>query len=279
MILPSPGSASTARTGLAVGAVLLAAVATGCSGSNGSNSGHGQAAPHPVSPVKAIDLAAAQHVSSLAATISIGTGGVGEVTATMNAQFRPKTFIAMTLQSSSIAESAPVRISEILTGKALYLKDHALIKLIKKPWVKITFAQLSAKAGMGINIGSLLQFLENSNPENQVRLFAISKNIHAVGSRMIDGVATTEYEGSYQPSAALTRLPASLRKLMGPEFKLMGNTPVRFLVWIDAQHLARKAMIDERFSGRSVLTTYTITSVNKPVDVPLPPPSEVASMP
>jgi hypothetical protein len=276
MIWSSPGSATAARAGLAVGAVLLAAVASGCSAGQGSGSGHGQAAPKPISPIKAIDLAAAQQVRSLAAKISIGTDS-GQVTATMDARFRPETFIAMALRSSAAVGSAPTSIKEILTSKALYLADPALKGLTKKPWIKMTFAQISSKAG--ISIKPLLQNLENSNPENQVKLFAVAKNIHAVGSQTINGVATTEYAGSYQASAALAKLPTSLRKMMRPVLTLMGNTPIRFRVWIDAQHLARKAIVDERVSGRSIVTTYTITSVNQPVNVPLPPRSEVASVP
>lgn len=274
MIWSSPGPAGSARAGLVVGAVLLAAVASGCT--KASNSGHGQAASKPISPVKAIDLAASQHIRSLAATISIGTGD-GQVSATMDAQYRPKTFIAMALRSSSFARSAPTSIEEILTSKALYLADPALKKLAKKPWVKMTYAQISSKAG--INVSPLLQNLENSNPENQVKMFVAAKDLHAVGSQRIDGVATTEYEGSYQPSVALAELPASLRKLMRPAFALMGNAPIRFQVWIDAQHLARKAIVVERYSGHSTVTTYTITSVNQPVKISLPPRSEVASIP
>jgi hypothetical protein len=277
MIFSSSGSAS--RAGLAVGAALLAALASGCGAGKGSSPHSGHAAPKPITAVKAIDLAATQHISSLSATISINEGGgtVGQVNATMNAQFRPTTFIEMTLKSFSFGGSAPGNIEEILTSKALYLKDGALSRVVKKPWVMMTFAQLSSKAG--VNFGSLVQSLENSNPENQVKLFAISKNIHVVGSQTINGVATTEYAGSYLPSAAVSKLPASLRKLMGPALRLMGSTPVTFRVWIDAQHLARKAIVNETFSGHSIVTTYTITSVNQPVNTTLPAPAQVASVP
>ena len=84
-----------------------------------------------------------------------------------------------------------------------------------------------------------------------------SKNVQVVGPQTVNGVATTEYAGTYSPAAAYKSLSAGLRKLLGPTLRDMGTRPVRFTVWIDGQHLIRKAKDTESVDGHTVTTTFS----------------------
>jgi hypothetical protein len=264
------------------GAATLIAVA-GCS--SGASSGAktttgGTAGGGTVSAHQAIRLAASasERVNSLTATLSVSSSGgqVSGLTGDMKIQLKPSPLIAADFNVSS-AGSPQVNIAEILTGDAIYFKDPSLTKLSGKPWIKIGFSQLGTK--LGLSFSSLVQNLENSNPLAQARLFTASKDVHAVGTSVVGGVQTTEYAGSYQPGAALNVLSPQLRKLAGPLLKTMGAKAVSFEVWIDGQHLIRKAVTHETVNGQAVTSVYNVTSVNQPITVTLPPAGEISSLP
>jgi hypothetical protein len=167
-----------------------------------------------------------------------------------------------------------IRVDEILTSWALYLKTPGLSRRLGKPWMAVPLSALSGKSASAVR--QLFQSLEDSNPVTETRVLATTKNARTVGTQVIDGVRTTHYQGSVPASAAFAALPASLRKLIRPAARLVtGN--IRFDVWIDAQHQVRKAAEIETIAGQTVATTITITSVNQPVHVTLPPASQVAT--
>lgn len=168
---------------------------------------------------------------------------------------------------------------EILTSKAIYIKDPAFLTGSKlgKAWIMVKISQLSSKSG--VTFGSLLQNLEGSNPLDQTRLFTASKDVRQVGTETVHGVPTTEYAGTYAPKTAYTGLTPRLRKLVGPMLRSIGTHPVRFRVWIDAQHLIKMADYTESVRGQTVTTTFVVTSVNKPVHVTLPTAGQVAPLP
>ncbi|HEX9031040.1 MAG TPA: hypothetical protein VF834_04300 [Streptosporangiaceae bacterium] len=272
-----PGQAlRRARRVPAVGVVALIAViaVAGCSGSGSSKK---PSAAKPMSASKAITLAAdaTQKIRSLTANFDVSVV-TGHVTATMQMQLKPTYLIDMNLSVTPPGQAA-TNLEEILTPKALFLKDPQLSQRLGKPWLEISMATLSSRSG--VNFTQLLQNLENTNPENQVKFFTASKDVHVVGQQTIGGVATTEYAGSYTPAAAIKQLPAGLHKLLAPVLKLLGSNPVQFHVWIDGHHLTRKAVINETIAGQSAVTTYTITSVNQPVHVTYPSPGEVRQYP
>ncbi len=268
---------------LVAGVAVVTAVA-GCSssGSSGKKAGKGTQAVSPESKAagKALELAAtqSQQVKSLTANITVHSKGTaaGNLTGTVNMQFKPTTIIQATFNSTT-AKSQKVELDEILTDKSIYFKDPAFTKAAGKPWVEADLAQLSTK--VGVSLGSLLQNLESSNPLDQARLFAASKNAHVVGTAMIHGVSTTEYVGTYSPQDALAQLSPSLRKLMGPALKAIGPNPVQFEVWIDGQHMVRQAQDTDNVRGQIITTNLEVTSINKPVHVTLPSPGEIAPLP
>jgi hypothetical protein len=258
---------------IAVAAGAAAIAISGC-----SNSSPQAAANNPA--VNQIKLAAttSAKVNSLTASIavhSVGSHG-GGLTGIIQMQLKPAKLIEATFNVAA-ASSPSIRLDEILTSQAIYFKDPAFAKSAGKPWVKVMISQLSSKSG--VSFGSLLQNLESSNPLDQTKLFTASKDVRVVGTRTIDGVPTTEYAGSYAPQAAYAGLTSRMRKLLGPMLRSIGTHPVHFHVWIDAQHLIKKADDTQSVRGQTVTTTFTVTSVNQPVSVKLPKTGETAPLP
>lgn len=255
----------------------VAAAMAGCSSS---------AAPKATSPatsraIKQIKLAAdtSQHVNSLTASLtvhSVGKSG-GNLSGTIQMQMKPTSLIeAEFLVPSSHGKN--IDLDEILTSKAIYFKDPAFLsQKMHKAWVKVKISQLSSKSGL--TFGSLLQNLEGSNPLDQTKLFTASKDVRQVGTDTVHGVPTTEYAGTYAPKAAYSGLTPRLRKLIGPMLRSIGTNPVHFRVWIDAQHLIKKADYTETVRGQTVTTTFVVTSINQPVHVTLPKADQTAPLP
>ena len=260
----------------AVSAVALAAIA-GC-----SSTGHGTAAApaKPTAAQGAIRLAAShsQQVNSLTATLDVHAGGAttGTMTGTVQIQLKPVKLIEAKFDLAP-AGSARIHLAEILTSKAVYFEDPSYAKSIGKPWVKASIAGLSSRAG--VSLGALLQNLESSNPLDQATLFTSSTDVHLVGTTKMGGVAMTEYAGSYSPSKAFKALSAAQRALIGPMLRSIGTNPVHFRVWIDGQHLIRKAETTDSVGGRIVTTSFDVTAINQPVRVKLPPAHDVAPLP
>jgi|HubBroStandDraft_1064217.scaffolds.fasta_scaffold33253_2 hypothetical protein len=229
---------------------------------------------------RALELASVEsgRVNSLTAIISAHTSGTeaGDLTGQVNLQLWPTKIMEAAFNVAQ-AKSAPIQLDEILTGRAIYFKDPAFIKAAGKPWVEASLSGLSSK--VGLSLGSLLQNLESANPLDQAKLFTASKNARVVGSPVVNGVATVEYEGTYEPSAALAELSPALRKQLGPTLKSIGTNPVQFEVWLDSQHIVRQAVVTDDVRGQIVTTKLDVTSVNKAVHVTLPSPAETAPLP
>jgi len=261
---------------IAAGAAAVAAAVAlgGCSkASTGSAAGSGA--------MKQIKLAAdtSGHVNSLTASITVHSVGTtaGGLTGTIQMQLKPTTLIEARFNVPA-TNSSGIHLDEILTDQAIYFKDPAFAKTkAGKPWVRVKISELSSKTGL--SFGSLLQNLEGSNPLDQTRLFTASRDVRLVGARTVDGVATTEYAGSYAPKTAYAGLSAHLRELLGPSLRSIGTHRVSFHVWIDRQHLIKKADDTESVRGQTITTTFAVTSVNQPVKVTMPKAGDTAPLP
>jgi hypothetical protein len=271
------GRAQRHAAAVALGAGALALIA-GCSagGSSASSAGSGAAAAKPVSPHTALTLAADQseRVNSMTATFSSQLGGsVSETTTgSMQIQLKPSLVAENDLKVTTGGQTTPM--DEIITPTALYLKSSlpSLGTSAAKPWLEIEYSSLKGSAGSAIS--SLLQNAQNSNPAAQTQMLAASKNVHKVGTQVIDGVQTTHYAGSFTPSAALATLSPSLRKTLSPALKSV-NGDISFNVWIDGQNVSRKVVVVENVQGENVTTTMNVTSVNQPVHVTPPPATQI----
>lgn len=190
---------------------------------------------------------------------------------TGNMQFRLKP----TLLAQVDLSIPPASVNEILTAKVAYLKIPGLGST-GKPWVKLS---LAGKNGTGAALGQLLQSAESSNPANQTAALTASKDLRKTGAEVINGIPTTRYEGSYSVADQLKKMPPALRKITSQSIAALGVTKVQFTIWIDGQHQMRRVITVEKGSSSTITTKLDIISINQPVNVTLPPPSQVTSAP
>lgn len=255
-------------------AAVTAMTLAGC-----SSGGGGPANPRSSTALKQIKLAAqtSRGVRSLTASLAVHAAGsaTGDLTGTIAIQLRPAKLIGAHFNLRTGTQR--VHMDEILTSDAIYFKDPSFAKSTGKPWVKASFSDLSAKSG--VSLGALLQNLEGSNPLDQSLLFTASGDVKVVGQRTVDGVVTTEYTGTYSPKKAYHSLSPQLRTQLGTMLRNLGTRSVRFHVWIDGQHLIKKADNTEIVRGQTATTNLLVTSVNQPVTIKLPTPAQTAPMP
>jgi hypothetical protein len=227
-----------------------------------------------LTPLRAIRLAGVetQRVSSMAATFSEQVGTAGSVNGTMQLRLKPKLLAHEILSSSIKGRSATV--TEIVSAKAIYLKEPS--NPTGKPWLEIRFSSLSGNLGKSLQ--SLLQSAQNGNPATQTQMFAGSRDIHQVGTQVVNGVQTTHYAGTVTAAQALSKLSPAIRKGLAPVLKRISGG-IRFNVWIDGQHHTRRLVVVESVEGQTVTVTLNVTAVNQPVQITLPPRGQVTVMP
>ena len=279
-----PAAVRPAAGLLAAGAVLAALA--GCGGGSspqpaftpacgqGSSSGPGSGGQTgSETAAQAIQAAAdqAKKINSYAIRMDESLTGATAEHITGNMQFRLKP--ALLAQVS--LNIPPASVNEILTTKVAYLKIPGLGST-GKPWVKLS---LAGKTGTGAALGQLLQSAENANPANQTAALTASKDLRKTGTEVINGIPTTRYEGSYSIADEMKKLPPALRKITSQSIAALGVTRVHFTIWIDGKHQMRRVITVEKGSSSTITTKLDIISINQPVNVTLPPPSQVTSPP
>jgi len=234
-----------------------------------------------MSPAQAITLASwqAKHATSFSSSWSVKMAGTpsGTMAGTFEMSTRPLLFDMGVSTFNVGGRSLPGGVQEILTGHALYLKMPGLAQRFGKSWVKVSFAEFQKRTG--ISLAQITQQMQQNNPLVQTQMLAAAKNVRVAGHQMIDGVPTTHYTGTYTAAAQLARLPSSLRAAEQKALQRLGVTSAQFSVWIDGQHQARKIIVRETGTSEQVTATFTVTSINQPVRVTLPPASQVAAIP
>lgn len=271
----SRGQRRAAAVALCAGALaLIAGCSTSSTGTTGGTGTTGTTAP--LTPQKAIRLAAdeSRRVNSLAATFSerVGSPAIETTSATMQLRLKPKLLANVSLRTSTSGRTTTV--DEIVSAKAVYLKERSA--QTGRPWVEIRFSDLGGS--LGNSISSLLQAAQNGNPAEQTQVLTASKNVHAVGTQVVNGVETTHYKGSVTASTALASLKPAVRKGLAPLMKLITGQ-IHFDVWIDAQHVTRRLVEVETVVGEPATVTVNVTAVNQPVQVTPPPASQVTILP
>jgi hypothetical protein len=265
--------------------VILASGLAACGSSGGSKGASGQQAQ---TPQQAIQLAAntSRAISSFVATVNVklssGANGVGAVnlTGTVTEQLHPS-LIAEADYSTFAAggQSFPGGLSEIITANSVYIKLGLLTQALhtNKPWIAIPFSALEKASG--VNLGSLFSQLQTSSPLSQSQLFAGATDVKKVGTGSIDGVPVTEYSGTVSMTRALSKLPADLRSSLGPVITKAGIKSAKFTEWLDAQNQVRKVVVTESGSSFTETITTTVSSINQPVNIAVPPASQTSSLP
>lgn len=221
----------------------------------------------------------AAKLRSFTEMLSVTISGQQDVAAsgTMRLQTQPVPLAAVDMSKIEHAGQAlPGGVQEVVTNRAIYLRVAALGRLTGKPWVRVTLAELRKISGL--SVGGLLQQVQDSNPLVQARMLASSSDVRAAGTAVIDGVKTTRYTGTYPLSAGLARVPASMRSAAAQQLAAMGIKAAHFTVWIDAAHQTRKLIVSLRGSSETIQTTMTVTSINQPVTITVPPASQVRTL-
>ena len=245
---------------------------TGSGSGSGSSQGSGGQTGSETA-VQAIRAAADQSkkVNSYSIRMDETLTGATAQHITGNMQFRLKPSLLAQVDLSI----PPASVNEILTSKAAYLKVPGLGST-GKPWVKLSF---TGKNSAGAALGQLLQQVETSNPANQTEALTASKDLRKTGTELVNGIQTTRYEGTYSASEQLRKLPPALRKTTSKSIAALGISKVQFTIWIDGQHQMRRVVTVEKGTSTTITTKLDIISVNQPVNVTLPPPSQVTSAP
>ncbi|HEY2577825.1 MAG TPA: hypothetical protein VGI74_16080 [Streptosporangiaceae bacterium] len=195
-------------------------------------------------------------VSGSSASTSVGT---------MRMQFKPSTIISSTVRVK--ASSRVVNLDEITAGNTLYIKTASLTVATGKPWAAIPSPAGAATVGQ--------PSMSNPNPLQDIELLFNSNDFHNAGTQVVNGVSTTQYEGSYPASDALKGLKPSEIKSIGSSIHgLIAET-----VWIDGQHQLRKVVTTEHVSAVTITITMNITAINVPLTVALPPANQVSHLP
>lgn len=276
-------------------ALVVTTVVTGCATSSSSSAAAAKSsAAAAVTPLDAVKLAAqtSHNANSFTGTMSMQTtgsagaastaGGSGDLsmTAAFAEQLHPSLLASVNIESlSSPGVSLPGGMREVLTPTDLYLKWSYLTQTLhlSKPWLSIP---LSTFAKSGVNLSKLINQATGNSPLSQSRLLADATSVRQVGTGTIGGVPVTEYTGTIPLNdKMLSVLSGSLKTQVQQEIKTLGFTSEKFTVWIDGQHITRKIVVKMASKSAAETVTMTITSINKPVNVAIPPASQTAPMP
>jgi hypothetical protein len=261
----SSGGGSSASTG--------ATVSTGATAAASSNTGTASGSAASGSAGSALLTAAtqAQNINSAVTTLHIQVTGSQASTETGTLQYQ-RTPSLMSQDMHIAAEGGNTEIKMILTGSDMYFSEPGLPT--GKTWMKFGLAALKGKSA---SFAQLIQSMQSNNFTNQAQLFAVAKDAHVVGQATIDGVATTEYAGSFKASDAVKELSPAVRNVLGTQLTSLGDSTVSFREWIDGQHHMRQVIENETVKGHAVTTTMNVTAINEPVKIALPAASDVTS--
>ena len=246
-----------------------------------------------VSPLAAVQLAAkaAHGASSYTGTMDLqgtvkpgaagasGTSGALSMTGTFAEQLRPSLIASANFTSLNFGgQSLPGGFAEIITPTTLYLKWPYLTQLlhVSKPWMSLSVA--AASKSSGIDLSQFMGAATGNGPLVQTQMLAAATSVRQVGTGTIDGVPVTEYTGKIPLAKAAASLSGSAKTALQQANK-DGLTEATFTDWIDAHHIARKAVVTEVGKSISETITVTTTSINQPVNISIPSASQTSPLP
>jgi hypothetical protein len=275
-------------------AAITAMTAAGCAASSSSSAGTGGSSAPPASALAAVKLAATTtgRVNSFTGTLSMkgtvnpgvassaGVSGGMSMTGSFAEQLRPTLLLSASIGSySMLGTSLPGGLTELITPTALYLKSPAITQELHltKPWVTVSLS--AASKGSGVNLSQLVSQATGSGPLTQAQMLGASSSVRQVGTGSIDGVPVTEYTGTIPVVKAIDGLSGSAKAEMEQANTAAGLTNETYTVWIDGQHIIRKADITGTGATMTEHVVMTVTSVNQPVNIAVPPASQTSSLP
>lgn len=272
---------SRLRIALLVG-VGLAMAAAACGGGSASPAAHRsprQVVLSSVSDTESASSAAIGLSVSVNGTPSLGgvTGSATPVSIAVTGQgmfsFANKTGeMTVTVPSSGQGSAQTVKLEEI--GNTLYVSNAHLSSLVGgKPWVEFNvndFQQAEGKSGNPIG-----SFSDGDPTQILGLLQKLSGSVTEVGSGDVDGVPTTEYQGTIDlaGTSAGSTTPTIISQQLA---QTLGLTNIPIDVWVDSAGRARQVSTTFSVVGLTVKAQSDFGSFGTPVSVTAPPSDEVA---
>jgi hypothetical protein len=291
-VLAAAGAVAVVIIGAVAATVILSpkpgsrAAAAPKSGSHPSSSTHARSsnAAHAgsrLTAAQAVRIASRRsaRLRSVSATLTETVSGATSATITANAKEQNSPLRISENIVAVNADGSSTPISLIVTATTCYLKlsESSLGTIpaaLANKWIAVPIAKL----GPAGSLLKLIRSTENENPVSQTQLLVAAGHLRDVGRQTIDGVSTTEYTGWFRPSVAIKHLAPSLRDALTPALKLI-NGRINVSTWIDGQHQIRKLTEVEHLASSTVRIVCTLSGFNQPVDIALPPPSQVVTLP
>ena len=279
----------------AAGLAMIAAAAAGCAASSSSSShaGGGGSSATPANPLAAVKLAAktTSNVNSFTATMNIqitpkagassatGLSSPTQMTMTFAEQVHPTLLVSANVELPNIGGTPMAGgLSEVITPTTIYLKWSYLTQQLHlaKPWLAIP---LSTFNKLGINLSQIMDQATANGPLADSQLLAEATSVRRVGTGSINGVPVTEYTGTIPLSNALSHLSGNLKSVVKQLESAGGITSETFTIWVDGNNMLRKVATTAAGSGLTESTVMTITSINQPGSIAIPPASQTAPLP
>jgi hypothetical protein len=248
---------------------LYTSTSSGATPSAGTSTAAGTAQTGSATSAIATVAGSAAGVNSFVAKLDIHATGhlAADLSGTLTEQAQPGPLV-------EVQTTVPSGLEAILSGDTAYLKIGALTQTAGKPWIKASIGGLDSSAGAAL--APIIQQLQAGNPLAQSQMFTAATNVREVGTATVSGVPTTGYSGSYSLAAGLAKLPASQRADLQSDMESSGITGTQFTVWADANHQVRKISLAEIGKSTQIDIVLVIVSLNQPVQIQIPPASEVA---
>jgi hypothetical protein len=199
------------------------------------------------------------------------------VSTTGTLQFVRKPTLVLAEDMTITAAGKSTQVKAIITDTALYLNEPSLASQVGEPWIKVDLSAL--QTGALASLGQMVQSMQSNNFVDMTELFAASSDIRIVGTATVDGVPTTEYAGSFQATQLAKALAPGVQKALAPALQALGNSTVDFNIWLDGQRNPRKVTETETINGLTVSTALTISGINQPIQITIPPASQTYTQP
>jgi hypothetical protein len=269
-------------------AVVVAVAASGCAASSGG----GSSTPS-MSPLAAVKLAAKTtgQVNSFTATMNIqitpkrgaassaGLSGPTQLTMTLAEQVHPSLLVSANVELPSVGGKPTAgELTEVVTATTMYLQWSYLTQLLHltKPWLAVP---LSTFNKLGLNLSQVMDQATSNGPLADSQLLAEATSVHRVGTGSINGVPVTEYTGTIPLSSALSHFSGSLKSMVKQLETTGGITSEKFTIWVDGNNVLRKVAITAAGTDLTESSVMTITSINKPGSISVPPASQTSALP
>jgi hypothetical protein len=221
----------------------------------------------PLTPAALVREAVSQTTARASAKASFTTqvDGLTTMFGRVREQRRPH---RATLTITTVDGADRFQVVELITDSAVYVNTPGLTESIGKKWLTVPLAGLgSDPAVAGLYQTAVI-------PSSAVALLRAADAVRKTWTAYVDGVLTTRFTGTIDPAVAAAKLSAGERRLLAPMLSATGD--ISFVVWIDGSHEIRKLRSTAVIAGEQVVTTMAFMIVNRPMNIIVPPASQVA---